>query len=73
MAIARALVTQPRVIFADEPTGSLDGDTGRHIMQILGGLNADGMSVVMVSHEPSYAAMAGRVVEIADGLVKAGA
>ncbi|MFP5259573.1 MAG: ABC transporter ATP-binding protein [Acidobacteriota bacterium] len=70
VAIARALVTEPRVIFADEPTGSLDGDTGRHIMNILSGLNAEGMTVVMVTHEPDYAAMAGRVVEIADGLVK---
>ncbi|MHC1789426.1 ABC transporter ATP-binding protein [Solidesulfovibrio sp.] len=70
VAIARAMVTHPRVIFADEPTGSLDGDTGRQIMTILGGLNAEGISVVMVTHEPGYAAMAGRVVEIVDGQVR---
>jgi len=69
VAIARALVTAPRIIFADEPTGSLDGDTGRQIMGILGGLNAEGMTVVMVTHEPDYAAMGKRVVEIADGKV----
>jgi putative ABC transport system ATP-binding protein len=73
VAIARALATQPRVIFADEPTGSLDGDTGRHIIDILGGLSAEGISVVMVTHEPAYAARADRVVEIADGLVRKGA
>lgn len=73
VAIARALVTTPRIIFADEPTGSLDGDTGGHIMDILKGLNADGLTVVMVTHEPAYAAMAGRVVEIEDGRIRSGA
>jgi ABC-type lipoprotein export system ATPase subunit len=69
VAIARALVTAPRIVFADEPTGSLDGDTGLRIMEILKTLNADGLSVLMVTHEPAYAAMAQRVVEIKDGLI----
>lgn len=67
VAIARALVTDPRIVFADEPTGSLDGATGGQIMEILGGLQAGGQAVVMVTHEPAYAAMASRVVEIRDG------
>lgn len=67
VAIARALVTEPRIVFADEPTGSLDGDTGGQIMDILTGLNAEGLTVVMVTHEPAYAAMAARVVTMRDG------
>ena len=67
VAIARALVTEPRIVFADEPTGSLDGDTGGQIMDILTGLNAEGLTVVMVTHEPAYAAMASRVITMRDG------
>ena len=67
VAIARALVTDPRIVFADEPTGSLDGETGGQIMAILRRLHASGQTVVMVTHEPEYAAMASRMVEIADG------
>lgn len=69
VAIARALVTAPRVVFADEPTGSLDGDTGGQIMAILKDLNADGLTVIMVTHEQAYAAMASRVIEIRDGRI----
>ncbi|EKO41152.1 MAG: ABC-type antimicrobial peptide transport system, ATPase component [Solidesulfovibrio magneticus str. Maddingley MBC34] len=71
VAIARALVTRPRALFADEPTGSLDGGTGRQIMDILSDLNKDGLTVVLVTHEPLYARMAGRLVEIADGRLAA--
>ena len=71
VAIARALVTEPGIVFADEPTGSLDGDTGGQIMDILSRLNADGLTVVMVTHEPDYAAMASRVVEMRDGRITA--
>lgn len=70
VAIARALVTGPRLVFADEPTGSLDGETGRQIMDILARLHRDGQTVVMVTHEPDYAAMASRLVEIADGKLR---
>ncbi len=70
VAIARALVTSPRIIFADEPTGSLDGATGGRIMDLLRQANADGIAVVMVTHEPDFAAMASRVVEIEDGRLK---
>lgn len=67
VAIARGLVTEPTILFADEPTGSLDGDTGGQIMDILKTLNAGGLTVVMVTHERAYAAMASRIIEIRDG------
>jgi ABC-type lipoprotein export system ATPase subunit len=67
VAIARALVTDPRIVFADEPTGSLDATTGAQVMDILQELGPAGQTVVMVTHEAAYAAMASRVVEIADG------
>jgi putative ABC transport system ATP-binding protein len=70
VAIARALVTDPRIIFADEPTGSLDAATGGQIMDILRDVGSRGQAVVMVTHEPAYAAMASRVVEIADGRLR---
>jgi len=70
VAIARALVTGPRIIFADEPTGSLDRATGNTVMDLLRALNAEGITVVMVTHEPRYASMASRVVEIEDGRVR---
>lgn len=70
VAIARALVTGPRVLFADEPTGSLDKKTGDAVMALLKELHADGITVVMVSHQAEYAALATQVVEIEDGRVK---
>jgi ABC-type lipoprotein export system ATPase subunit len=69
VAIARALVKSSRVLFADEPTGSLDKATGEQIMELLGELNGEGLTVVMVTHEPAYAALAGRIVHIEDGRI----
>ncbi len=69
VAIARALSPAPRVLFADEPTGSLDKATGRGIMGLLQAVNARGVTVVMVTHDPEYAAMAGRRITIDDGRV----
>ena len=69
VAIARAMVKSAKVLFADEPTGSLDKGTGEEIMDLLGELNNDGLAVVMVTHEPLYANRAGRVVELSDGRV----
>lgn len=69
VAIARALVKDSRVLFADEPTGSLDKATGEQIMGLLASLHRDGLSVVMVTHEPEYAKVAQRTVEIDDGLI----
>jgi putative ABC transport system ATP-binding protein len=67
VAIARALVKSAKILFADEPTGSLDKATGETIMELLVGLNGEGLSIIMVTHETEYAALAGRTIEIEDG------
>ncbi len=68
VAIARALVTRPEVVFADEPTGALDTRTGREVLELLREIvDADGRTVVMVTHDPSAAAWADRVILLADG------
>ncbi len=69
VAIARALVKSSRVLFADEPTGSLDKRTGEQIMALLAELNAEGMAIVMVTHDPAYAALAQRSITIEDGYI----
>lgn len=69
VAIARALVKSSRVLFADEPTGSLDKATGVQIMELLAKLHQDGLSIVMVTHEPTYANLAQRRIEIEDGRI----
>jgi ABC-type lipoprotein export system ATPase subunit len=69
VAIARALVKDARVLFADEPTGSLDSATGATVMERLSGIRADGLSVVMVTHNEEYARLADRVVRMEDGLM----
>jgi len=69
VAIARALVKQARILFADEPTGSLDSTTGSSVMDLLGRLPGEGLSVVMVTHNDQYASLASRVVHMDDGLV----
>jgi putative ABC transport system ATP-binding protein len=68
-AIARALVTNPRLILADEPTGNLDSKTGDEIMHLFQQLNQQGHTIVMVTHEHDIAAHAGRVVTLRDGLI----
>jgi lipoprotein-releasing system ATP-binding protein len=68
VAMARALVHEPRVLFADEPTGNLDSVTGGEIMRVLQGLNRkQGLTVVMVTHDERVAAQAHRVLHLADG------
>ena len=69
VAIARALVKSSRVLFADEPTGSLDKETGKQIMELLMDLHREGLTVVMVTHEPSYASLAERTISLEDGVV----
>jgi putative ABC transport system ATP-binding protein len=67
VAIARALVTRPRILLADEPTGALDRTTGAQIMDIFKTLNEDGITIVMITHDQKIASYASRVVHILDG------
>jgi putative ABC transport system ATP-binding protein len=69
VAIARALAMEPDILLADEPTGNLDTRTGAEIMELLHGLNADGTTVVMVTHDPSLGEQAKRCLYIRDGCV----
>jgi putative ABC transport system ATP-binding protein len=69
VAIARALVTRPLLILADEPTGALDSRTSLEIMALLQALNRDGMTVVLVTHEPDVARFARRILRFRDGKV----
>ena len=67
VAIARALVNDPGVIFADEPTGNLDSAAGANVMGLLARLNADGRTVILVTHNPAVAAYARRLLQLKDG------
>ena len=69
VAIARALARGTRVLFADEPTGSLDSATGASIMELLRRLNKDGLTIVMVTHNPEYAKQTDRILTMADGRI----
>jgi len=71
VAIARALANDPEVLLADEPTGNLDTATGEQILGLLVGLNESGKTIVMVTHEPPVAALAGVRIHMRDGLVDA--
>ena len=70
VAIARALVTKPRVILADEPTGNLDSRTSLEVMALFQDLGRQGITVVLVTHEPDVAEFASRVVLVRDGQVR---
>jgi putative ABC transport system ATP-binding protein len=69
VAIARALVTEPRLLLADEPTGNLDSRTTVEVMALFQELNAQGISVVLVTHEPEVAQYAKRIVDVRDGRI----
>ena len=69
VAIARAIVNEPPVLLADEPTGNLDTKTSREIMELLKRLNQKGMTIVMVTHSPDCAGYAQRIMRMSDGLL----
>ncbi|MGH6613717.1 ABC transporter ATP-binding protein [Sphingomonas sp.] len=69
VAVARALVAEPKLILADEPTGNLDTNHGEEVMRMLQQLNAEGSTIVMVTHSPAHADYASRIVSMLDGRV----
>ncbi|HAS04928.1 MAG TPA: ABC transporter ATP-binding protein [Dehalococcoidia bacterium] len=70
VSIARALVTQPKIILADEPTGNLDSKNGKHIMELLSQLNREkGITLIIVTHDMEIAAVAGRIIKMRDGKI----
>ncbi len=69
VAIARALVNRPAILLADEPTGNLDSAAAREILKIMMRLNRDGLTILMVTHDPEIAAQAARVITLSDGRI----
>jgi putative ABC transport system ATP-binding protein len=71
VAIARALIANPKVILADEPTGALDSTTSYEVMEILRGINNDGITIIIVTHEDDISRMTKRVIKLKDGMIEA--
>jgi putative ABC transport system ATP-binding protein len=69
VAVARALITNPKLILADEPTGNLDSQNGEQVMQLMENLNAEGTTIVMVTHSINHAERAHRIINLFDGQI----
>ena len=72
VAIARAMVNHPKILLADEPTGALDSTSGEQIMELIDSLNEEGVTIVMITHDPKIAAKAKRIIRIIDGEIYEG-
>ncbi|MDL2304496.1 ABC transporter ATP-binding protein [Bacteroides sp. OttesenSCG-928-D19] len=70
VAIARALITKPQIILADEPTGALDSKTSVEVLQILKDLHAQGMTIIVVTHESGVASQTNKIIHIKDGIIE---
>ena len=69
VAIARSLITNPSIILADEPTGALDSKTSHDVMQIFRQLNDEGMTIVIVTHDPGVGEQTNRIIRLVDGQI----
>lgn len=69
VSIARSIVNKPLILFADEPTANLDSETSKIVLDVLQGLNNNGQTLVMVTHEPDYAKLANRILVLKDGVL----
>ena len=70
VAIARALVNKPSILFADEPTGNLDSKTGEDVINLFKNLNAEGQTIILITHEEDIARQSKRIINIKDGLIE---
>ena len=70
VAIARALIAQPQIILADEPTGALDSKTSVEVMNILKEVNGNGMTMIVVTHDPNVAARTNKIIHLKDGIIE---